>query len=78
MEPQAQVQTVKLDVEMEYMGEIKNVIMETRLVVQIIVFLTLVIPALIEQAYFQIVLQSVETITEQLIKNVIMVGKLAA
>ena len=78
MEPQAQVQTVKLDVEMEYMGEIKNVIMETRLAVQIIVFLTLVIPAIIKQAYLLIALQSVETITEQLIKNVIMVGKLAA
>jgi hypothetical protein len=33
---------------MEYMGEIKNVIMETRLAVQIIVFLTLVIVAKIE------------------------------
>ena len=78
MEPQAQVQTVKLDVEMEYMGEIKNVIMETRLAVQITAFLIMVIPAIIRQAYLLIALQSVETITEQLIKNVIMVGKLAA
>ncbi len=78
MEPQAQVQTVKLDVEIEYMGENKNVIMETRLAVQITAFLIMVIPAIIKQAYLLNALQSVETITEQLIKNVIMVGKLAA
>ncbi len=78
MEPQAQVQTVKLDVEIEYMGKNKNVIMETRLAVQITAFLIMVIPAIIRQAYLLIALQSVETITEQLIKNVIMVGKLAA
>ena len=78
MEPQDQVQTVKLDVEMEYLGVIKNVIMETRMVVQKIAFPIMVIPALIESAYLLIVLQYVETITEQLIKNVIMVGKLAA
>jgi hypothetical protein len=78
VEPYDQVQTVELDVEMEYMGEVENVIMETRLAVQITAFLIMVIPAIIEYAYLLIVLQSVEITSEQLIKNVIMVGKLAA